>query len=80
MENKVQTVKIGSKAWEPYANQMKQWFKSWDSVSQANWILANPEDYVRFNDQLREGALCILNNEGFEFNKYRNQLLRKATL
>jgi hypothetical protein len=80
MENtaNVKVVRIGSKEWAPYENQMKTWFKNWDSVSQANWILANPEDYVKFNDQLRDGALCILNNAGFNFAKYRPQLVKGA--
>lgn len=79
MENKVNNVvRVESAAWAPYANQMKGWFKSWDSVSQANWILHHPEDYVTYNDELKDGTLMILNNAGFNFAKYRNQLVKGA--
>lgn len=80
MENtNVKIVRIGdSAAWEPHKKQMKSWFKSWNSVSQANWILRHPEDYVTYNNELRDGTLMILNNAGFNFAKYRHQLVKGA--
>lgn len=74
----VKVVRVGSKDWAPYEAQMKQWFKSWNSVAQANWILAHPEDYVNYNAELRDGTLMILHNEGFDFAKYRHQLVKGA--
>lgn len=64
-------VKIGSADWKPYEDQMKNWFASWSSFNQAQWILHHPKDYVTYNSVIRDDTLQILNMEGFPFSAYQ---------
>ena len=64
-------IKIGSTDWKPYEDQMKNWFASWSSFHQAQWILRHPKDYVSYNNVIKDDALQILDMEGFPFSAYQ---------